>query len=317
MWRGRLLRLVLAAALSLACLAWLATRVDAAALAARLGAVDPRALALAFALTWLLPFWRAARLAAFVPGGHHAPRGTCWRIAAEALLWAFLLPFKLGELGLPVLLHRRLGFAPAAAAGLFLLVRLADFFVIAGLLACGAALVPGLGLAEGPRLLLALLGGALLLAPLLLAFLVVRGGAGLGHRLRVLAALSAGLTALARPAVRARLLLSSWAIWATHVLVAWTASAAAGVAPGPAEVLLASSAGNLAFALPVSGVLGLGPQQVAFAGALALGETDWSAATVAAIATYVAVLAGALSTGLTAWLWQAWSPGTPADPAKP
>ncbi len=271
----------------------------------------------AFALAWLLPFWRAARLRWLLPAGTHLPTGTLWRIVAEALLWAFVLPLKLGELGLPLLLHRRLRLSLAAAAGLFLLVRLADLLVLAGVLALGLAATDLLASRPASRLLAAVAGAVLLCGPLFLVLVARRvpaSGLELRPRLRDLLA---GARAARGWRGAVTLLLTSWGLWATHLALAAAAVAAAGAVAPAGDVVLAAAAGNLAFALPVSGVLGLGPQQVAFATALDLGGMAWERAVVAALTTYVVVLAGALGTGLAAWLWGAVAGATAKSARKP
>lgn len=301
---------------SVACLVWLLHGVDRGALAAGLRGVDLGWLAVAVALAWLVPFWRAARLRRLLPAATAVAPGACWRIVAEALLWAFVLPFKLGELSLPVLLHRRLRIGPAAAAGLFLLVRLADLLVLLGFLALGLAASPLLperpvlrGLAWGA-------GAVLAFGPVLLVLVGAALGPALQARLPWLAAALVGVRQARSPGGLIALTLTTWGIWATHLALAAAAVLAASATAGPAAILLASAAGNLAFALPVTGALGLGPQQVAFATALDLGGVGWEMAVLAALATYVAVLVAALTAGVAAWLWGALLPRAPSNAAK-
>ncbi|MFP4127089.1 MAG: hypothetical protein ACLFU0_10640, partial [Alphaproteobacteria bacterium] len=85
---------------------------------------------------------------------------------------------------------------------------------------------------------------------------------------------------------------------------------ATATAASPGATVAASAAGNLAFALPVSGVLGLGPQQVAFAGALELTGVEWARAVAAAVAVHAVVAVTAVTAGLACWLKTSW-------PAKP
>lgn len=315
-WWGRGLRLAAALLLSALCLAWLGRQVDLAALAARWRDVPMGHLVGGVLLAWTFPFWRAARLRACLPPDAHVTPGSCWRIVAEALLWAFLLPFKLGELSLPLLIHRRLGVALLPAAGLFLLLRLADVAVIVGMLAVALA---SLGLlVETPvwRAALALAGGGLLLLPLALPRLGRVLATWPPFERRWLRLALDGLTPVQSSPVRVRLLLTSWGLWVTQAALVALMAHAAGLRVAVDLVALASAAGNLAFALPVNGLLGLGPQQAALAATLQAGGVPWDAAVAVAIATYLAVLIGALTTGTTAWLWQAVGASATSSPRR-
>jgi uncharacterized membrane protein YbhN (UPF0104 family) len=300
------LRLGLALLLSAVCLGWLFGTIDRALLAEQLATVDWRWLAAAVALTFLFPFWRAARLRGLLPAGTDLPLGTCWRIAAETLLWSMLLPMKLGELSYPVLFVRRLNLGVAAATGLFVLIRLADFAALVGVFALGV----GLGTIVGaPWSVLAVaIAVPLLAAPYgLVALTGFASSRVLAGRPTLAAAIAAAAHART-PGARLRFVVTSWGLWLTHAATVACAVAATGTWVGFGNTLLTSASGNLAFALPLTGVLGLGPQQVAVATTVEMAGIPWEIAVLGALTTYVSVLTGAVTTGAFAWAWGALSP---------
>ncbi len=301
MRQRRLLEVGLALVVTVACAIWLLRAIDLAAVATTLSQAHGPTVMVAFALALLLPFWRGARLRHLLPPGCTVPAGALTRIAAEVLLWSFLLPFKLGELTFPWLIHRRLNVPLGEAAGLLLFVRLADLAVVAGLFTIGLGLV---GFDRDLLWAAALLigGGALLAAPAVLALLGGLAYAWLPARPRLLRQAAAGASHARTLRARLWLALTTLGLWGTHAVIAALALRACGVTPDAATALLASSAGNLAFALPVTGVLGLGPQQVAFATAVSETGTAWEVAVSAAITTYVVVVSAALAAGLAARL---------------
>ncbi len=87
------------------------------------------------------------------------------------------------------------------------------------------------------------------------------------------------------------------AIWVTQAGIAYLAVIA--VDPGSSfwPAMTAGAAANLAFALPITGIAGLGPAQAAWATALNLAGTPWDTAIASALAGYAVVLTGALVLG--------------------
>jgi hypothetical protein len=296
----RLLHAAVALGVTALCGVILVRDLDRGALAAVLGAVDPLPLGLAVVVALALPFWRGARLAALLPRRRRPGSGLLTRLSAEVLLWNFLLPFKLGELSFPWLLHRRAGLPLQEAAALFVLVRLSDLFAVAGLLALGAS-----GLApvaqRGLGAVAVVLGVALLAAPVALI-----AGAGRWHARRSdgarLARLLEGASHARTPRARLAVVVTTCGVWGSHVVIAALALHATATTADLGATAAASAAGNLAFALPVSGVLGLGPQQIAFAGTLEVAGVEWARAVAAALAVHAVVAVTAVVAGLASWL---------------
>ncbi|MFP4359298.1 MAG: lysylphosphatidylglycerol synthase domain-containing protein [Alphaproteobacteria bacterium] len=305
----RLLQATVAVVVTALCAALLAAELDLEAFADVLAAVDPAPLGLAVGIGLGLPFWRGARLAALLPRPRRPGGGGLTRLSAEVLLWNFLLPFKLGELSFPWLLHRRVGLSLHEAAALFVLVRLSDLFAVAGLLALGASTLPPVvmrGL-SAPALGLGL---ALLAAPVVMIAAAGRWRDRLGDGGGRLALLAEGASHARTGRARLLVVAATLGLWGSHVAIAALALVATATAASPGATVAASAAGNLAFALPVSGVLGLGPQQVAFAGALELTGVEWARAVAAAVAVHAVVAVTAVTAGLACWLKTSW-------PAKP
>ena len=306
----RVLQATAALAVTALCAVLLAVDLERGALGAVVAAVDPLPLLAAAGVALALPFWRGARLAALLPAARRPGRGRLTGIAAEVLLWNFILPFKLGELSFPWLLHRRLDLSLAEAAALVVLVRLSDLLVVAGLLAIGAATLPQVA-AHGLGPLAFASGLALLAAPLALIVVAGRFRARLGAKRGRLAALIEGASHARSARARLAVVATTLGLWASHAAIAALAIVATATPAGIGATVAAAAAGNLAFALPVSGVLGLGPQQVAFAGTLELAGVEWTRAVAAALVLHAVVAATAVVAGLVAW-W-----GAPRRPARP
>jgi len=298
--RRRALQVAAAAVVSTLCLAFLLADLDGAAWAAVLSAVRPWPLVVALALALTLPFWRAARLAALLPPARRPGGGGLTRIAAEVLLWSFLLPFKLGELSFPWLLHRRLGLPLGEATALFVLVRASDLLAVAGLFAVGAAGIASVG--DVGKLALALAGSALLAGPLLLILIAGWWQKRLVRRGGRLARLVDGASHARSGRARFAVVVTTLGLWASHTLLAALVVHAMAATLDLAAIVAASAAGNLAFALPITGVLGLGPQQVAFASTLNYAGLEWARSVAAALGVHAVATAAAVAAGLTAWL---------------
>ena len=89
----------------------------------------------------------------------------------------------------------------------------------------------------------------------------------------------------------------SFAVWFTFGALAFLTTNAVVEGVSPATVLLGASAGNLAFALPINGIAGLGPSQAAWVAALSRAGVPWADAVISSLALYAVVLAGALLFG--------------------
>lgn len=302
--RRRFLQAAAALAVTGVCLGLLLRELDTAALRAIVDelAVAPLMLGLVVALT--APFWRGARLAALLPAERRPGGGALTRLSAEVMLWNFLLPFKLGELSFPWLLHRRVGLPLHEAVALFLLVRVTDLCVVAGVLALGAASLPVVAERDAGAALL-ILGTGAFLTPLAL---IVAAGRWHDRLVRTggrLAKLVEGASHARGARARVRVMATTLGLWGSHVVIAMLALAASGIHAGLPATAAASAAGNLAFALPVSGVLGLGPQQVAFATTLEAADVDWTRAVAAALAVHGTVTVAAVAAGFASWLMRA------------
>ncbi|MCB9958919.1 MAG: flippase-like domain-containing protein [Rhodospirillaceae bacterium] len=259
----------------------------------------------------LAAFWvvglRAWRLAVVLG----RPMGLAMvRLSALHQTANLLLPLKLGELALPLLIRRDGARGFAGGLGALVAIRLWDLAVLGVAAAWALAVaapqvapgVAGLVWAAGAIGVLAVAAGVAA-APRLSVWLAGRHGDGAGH------GVAARLWAVAHGAFahdRAMLLgilattAGAWlAVFAGFHLVA----ANIGATPGFAASALGAIASSLAFALPINGVGTIGPAQIAYAAAMALFGVPFEAALAtalvwhaAAVATTVAVAAPWLPT---------------------
>ncbi|MCA9646658.1 MAG: flippase-like domain-containing protein [Polyangiaceae bacterium] len=217
-------------------------------------------------LQWL----RAWRFQLLLEGELKRPPLELFRIGVYLVMLNYVLPFKTGELSFPWLMNKRFGTSIGHAAGVLLVSRVVDMLCVMGVAAgCALALLPEWqGLGRGTLWALLLLSGtAILVFPT-----VARAFHAWAGRLfsrfpgvtRTLDRLLQGVTALRPLEKQAYFLLTTTAIW----LVQFGLSYCAGAALGEfrvAEIVLANSTAAVAFALPVNGVVGLGPAQAAWA----------------------------------------------------
>jgi hypothetical protein len=242
------------------------------------------------AIQWL----RAWRFEMLTHGTLSPPDRRLVRIAFQLNFLNFVLPFRLGELGYPVLMQRAYGQPLIRSAGILVLARLFDLCTVAAILLGTAALI-GLGATRQTTLVLWVLAAAFALGP----FGLVLGGrvaTPILNRLRLLR--DGELPGASRKAQFAAVGVS-FAIWFVFGGMATLTADAVGDAIPPAVALLGTSAGNLAFALPINGIGGLGPSQAAFVAAVTRAGVSWNQAVVAALALYLVTLAGAVFFGGT------------------
>ncbi len=254
---------------------------------------------------------RAWRFQMLTRGTLALPDAPLVRIAFQLNFFNFVLPFRLGELGFPLLMQRAFGTPLLRSAGILVLARLFDLCTVGAILAGTAA---ALGLAGGTRLspLLWAVAAALALAPFGLVLGATRAGPLLRRvvsRWRAAAVEDAVPTASA-PA-RFAAIGVSFAIWLIFGAMAAVTADAVGDATSPLVALLGASAGNLAFALPINGIGGLGPSQAAWVAAVTRAGVPWNEAVIGALALYAVTLVSALLFGGIAML--AGRSGGPAE----
>lgn len=266
-------------------------------------------LALAICTGALVQWLRAWRFAIMTNGDFALPGLPVVRIAFQLNFLNFALPFRLGELSYPVLMRRAYGQSLIGAAGVLLLARIFDLCTVGAILAAAAAYLELA--APAANTLLWALAAVLAFAPpalvlgtnLFFGWLVDRPLVGEGFQ-RVL---NAAQQSLALRHAQFGAIALSFVIWFVFAVLAWLAANAVTDLP-PAVVLLGASAGNLAFALPINGVGGLGASQAAWAVLVNQAGIGWTDAVVSAFAVYAATLAGALLFGGAAMLMPAASP---------
>jgi uncharacterized membrane protein YbhN (UPF0104 family) len=270
--RSRLaFRLTLAAlitALTLAQLFWLG---DRATLAQAVRDSRGDLLAMAAALLVLGYLCRGLRIA-MVLG--ERPSASLLRVSVLHNLLSTLLPMRLGEAALPLLLRRERRAGIGLGVGVLVSLRLFDLLAIgvAGglvLILLGARLAP-----ELPWLGTAAVAIAVMIVcgmPWLAVAASRLSAGGLARWPRLARFVGQMLkTALdfAWPARLALLGLSSLA-WVGVIGAFYLTAHAFGIAVRPAEAVLAVTAAALAFVLPINGIGSLGPVQLGFAGVLA------------------------------------------------
>jgi uncharacterized membrane protein YbhN (UPF0104 family) len=307
----RILPLLLALGVSAAVLWWLLSDAVIAAFAEAPRRAHLGRLVAAWALVAVVQGLRAGRFSLLATGRPGTAFWTMYAITARLLMFNYLLPFKLGELGFPVMMKRAFGTDYLRSAGVLILARLMDLCVVAAAFALGAALLidPQARPWSLPVLLLAL--GAALAVPVVgveLLAPVARLGARL---LRLTPWFDRVLwqeILVHRRAQRAQALGLTLVIWLTHATLAYLAATAVADGLDFFAVMLANAAASLAFAIPVNGLAGLGPPQAAWATVLHLTGVAWEPAIVTALICHGVLLSGALILATTTFVVPGWRP---------
>ena len=312
--RRRTLPTLVALAVSGGILWWLLSSPGAHGLVALLSQATLWPLLLAFLLVPVIQGLRAWRFSILLFGRTAAPSWSMFVVAVRLILFNFLLPFKLGEATFPVMTQRAFGTAISHSVGALTLVRLLDFGVVAALLLLAAAMaLPDR--AQIPQELL-MIGGALLLVLTLLLPRMVGGLRRAARRLgwQVVDRGFQSAVTLEQTMPRALVMVSTLAIWILQAMVGWLAATAAFHGIGPAATTFAAASANLAFALPVPTIAGLGPPQAAWVMALDLTAIPWAAAVATALTCHAVQFLGALMLGFLTWVAPIWLPPSSVRP---
>jgi hypothetical protein len=260
------------------------------------------ALAFATLLTAIVQWLRAWRFAIMTDKTFALPGWPLVRIAFQLNFLNYALPFRLGELGYPVMMRRAYGHPIARSLGVLLLARLFDLFTVGAIF---LFLATGLGIAGTGGGSLALFAGAIALALIPIALVFGAQAArplvgSLPARGQLAAAIEPSLAALGAHRAQLAAIALSFAIWLVFGgLAALAASAVTGDVPS-AAAMLGAAAGNIAFALPVNGIGGLGASQAAWVFAVSRAGVAWNDAVISAFALYAVTLVGALLFGALA-----------------
>jgi lysylphosphatidylglycerol synthase-like protein len=300
----RLVSALLAVAVTAVCLWFLLTPQIVGSLARLAAEARPLPIVAAFALCALVQWLRAWRFSVMTTGSIALPGAALVRIAFQLNFLNFTLPFRLGELGYPVLMRRHYGYDLLHSTGVLLLARLFDLATVGAILSGTAALLEPSGGALRPVLALGALG--LALAPFAIAF----AGRALRPLLERLpprigdvgVRLTAGLDAIGGHSVGLAAVGLGFALWLVFGLVAILVAQAVAATVSPAAAMLGAAAGNVAFALPINGIAGVGPAQAAWVAATTHVGVPWDAAVVSALALHAVVLSNALVFGAIATL---------------
>lgn len=293
MKRAWLPRIALAALITAASLGHVLWVGDPQSYLAVLRLADPLLL-LAAAATLAVAYLLRAFRVAIVLGA--PPARTLLRISVLHNLLSTVLPMKLGEAALPLLLRRGHMTPLSSGVGVLLGVRLFDMLALA--VVAGTVLATGGGrlgpFVAWPAGLLAAAGVGFVLALPRLSAVSDRLIAWIGRRWPRLAGFAIQVSASALNATGRRgllLLALSAAAWCCVLLAFYLAGLAFGLAATPAESALATSAAAFAFALPINGLAGIGPVQLTWAGVMAGLGHAYAAAFSAALAVQLVSLA--------------------------
>lgn len=277
-------------------------------------------LALGGILAILIQVARAWRFAILVNGTLAFPSWAMIGIASKLVLFNFLLPFKLGELSFPLMMKRAYGTPLSEGTGMLILCRLLDLGVVAAFILVTAAWLLDPAIHGWSPALIGTLGFLALVAPILMVDRLpwLRRLTARWPRIdHVAQKLSQGATVIQPLRLRLPVAALTLLVWTAHAVIAWLTAMAIGAGFGFLEMTMASASSNLAFALPISGVAGLGPPQAAWASMLHLAGHDWAPAIASALLCHVLLLTTLSVFGIMFWIGETWLASTKAQSTEP
>lgn len=307
----RAVRAGLALVVSAGLVTWVLSRADLGALRARAADLRPGALAAAFGCSFAVLLLRAQRFQALAEKADYPT--TVAAVAVQNFL-VRVTPFRIGELGLPVVLQRHAGEPLMRSLVNVLLVRLVELWALLLLGAGATAAFFGASGGAGGTLTLALLGLVTLAVLTFRAWLGAltrwarRLGApqAAGFRGRIWRALDrleevledGGRLALA---ARLRLGLGTLLIAAFQSALFYALLAVFGVEATVLQVLVGGTAAQFASAVPVPSVGSVGPLEAAWVAGFTWVGIGWEDAVVTAVGCQVITLAFASLFAAAAW----------------
>lgn len=282
----RLISTIAALIISAGALWWLLSDGTGTALIRALGRASLWPLVLGALITIAIQIIRAWRFSILVNASLALPSWTMIGIATKLVFFNFILPFKLGELSFPLMMKRAYGTSLVQAAGILILCRFFDLGVVTAFILLAAAWLLNPAVYGWSPALISALGLFALAAPLLivgsmpwLQRLTARWPCF--QHLDVL--LTRGVQMMSPPSRRLMVSALTLSIWIAHALIAWLIALAISAKFDFITMVMASASSNLAFALPISGVAGLGPPQAAWATMLHLAGHAWEPAITSAL----------------------------------
>lgn len=301
----RLVSTLLAIIVSAAVLWWLLGDLDLATLLHAFRHAELWPIALGALIAIGIQMIRAWRFALLATSSLALPSWTMVGISSQLVVMNFLLPFKLGELSFPLMMKRAYGTPFGEGAGILILCRLLDLGVVAGLILIGATFlldpaIHGLNPALiGFAAVLAILGPVLLVDGL---WIVERYSGSKSQIRKIIGQMTLGAERMRPAGHRLAVAVMTLSIWLAHAGIAYLTAIAISADLGFMSMMMAGAASNLAFALPISGVAGLGPPQAAFATMLYLEGVDWTTAITTALLCHGVLLITLSIWGLALWI---------------
>ncbi len=250
---------------------------------------------------------RAWRFALLRDGSFEPPSSTMVGIATRLVLFNFLLPFKLGEVSFPLMMKRAYGTPFGQGAGILILCRLLDLGTVTAIILLSAAWLINPLIHGFDPALVSMFGVIALVMPFLIAAQLPRLRRLTEHAPRInhLAGQMSHGAEMMRPLGHRFLVAAlTLSIWIAHAVIAWLVAHAVGAGLGFLPMAMASASSNLAFALPISGVAGLGPPQAAWASMLHWAGHDWDPAVATALLCHGILLFTLSIFGAACWIGQ-------------
>lgn len=245
---------------------------------------------------------RAARLALLLNHRFSLPSRSLYRISAVHTALNTVLPARLGEAALPILLRREHGTDLFHGTGILVTARIYDLLIVLVFGGLGAMAahqsIPSLSwLGMGTALIA---GTTALLLPLLTKGIMalIHRWLGDGRLSSILERLARGILASTQPRDLLALIVLTLGIWGMIFLGFWLGTRSLDIALSPLALLFAGAVVVLAASQPINGIASLGVFEFFWATALRAMGYDWELAVAAALLTHAVNVSGLVMTAV-------------------
>lgn len=278
--KRKLISVALAVCLSVGILVLLFQKSEPGAVLELFYDADPYYIVLALMLGPFVQYLRAWRFQRFFYGKVAKPDFKMVQIATYLNFFNFLIPFRLGELSFPLMMKRKRDIEYTRSTAVLVLVRLTDLAIVIG--------IAGLALVTVQSIDFRIFGAALVLGFAFFLVFILALPADMGRRTINLFgitnkkfhywidAFSSGLTSVSRTGDRCGFLGISVAIWLIQFSICYCTLRAVTADSSFVNAVVAGAAAIFSFTLPINGIAGLGPVQLAWTYGLQMMGGDYN-----------------------------------------
>lgn len=298
-------RLAIAAATTVGFLIFVLMQGDMDEYLVHITSADPLYLVFGLLTAPISQLIRAARLSLLLNHRTTLPSKTLFRISAIHTAINSVMPARLGEAALPLMMKRECAVDLAHGAGILVTARIYDFLIVLILGGIGATTayhqtLPGASWLGAGTAVAAAFTAALLPGLAHLTMTLLRRWFGHRRHFGLLERLARGILATTMPRDLLALIVMSLSIWLATFLGFWLTVHSLGIILDLQSILLAGAVVVLAASQPINGVASLGVFEFFWAATLVSFGVSWEIGVAAALVTHAINILGIAMTAAVA-----------------